>query len=441
MKSPNIKTYTIQEICKLLGIPVGTIKRWEKDLDDLLTIPRTKQGARYYTNLELAKLIKIKNLRENNTSLEKIKDILLEQEQNKREQVNKSTKPNTSVKPTAESELQPTEKTVPIPVLSDDNDNELSQNVEFETAVITRPNATYTEQGQGLPNLEEFFNVMEAYKQNLLSDIKSEIRNGIRKEVIEEVKKEISKGSIHTVKTLSNSIYKLAENTKSDIQGLSQTIQETAENTTENIVTLSHIITATSENTSDSIVALSGQLYTTTENTNDNLVTLSHLINETTESTTESIEALTSQLNANAENTTENFVTLSHFITSTAEITSESLENLTKKIAVSTENTNDTIVSLTENFTKATKNTNDTFRSISNSIANSSLSTQHELSSLVEAINKDRELYLETLHEERMHYKQEIRTRESMFQDMVASFRTSAAAKEIKETKKWWKFW
>ncbi|MEW8988024.1 MAG: hypothetical protein AB2401_13685, partial [Bacillus sp. (in: firmicutes)] len=141
------------------------------------------------------------------------------------------------------------------------------------------------------------------------------------------------------------------------------------------------------------------------------------------------------------ENTTDNLVTLSHFVTTTAEHTSESIDDLSRRIAVSTDNTNDTIVSLSENFAKATKNANDTFRSLSNSISNVTSSTQHELSNLVEAINKDRELYLETLHEERMNFKHEIRTREAMFQDMVASFRTTAVAKELKEAKKWWKFW
>lgn len=441
MNSPNIKTYTIQEISKLLTIPVGTIKRWEKELDGLLIIPRTKQGARYYTNLELAKLIKVKNLRENNMNLDKIKDVLLEQQLNKREQAKKSAPTNESrYQKQAENTKQPDSK-VPETCIKPESTSDQSQSViEYETAVITNPIATEIHEGT-LPNLEEFFNVMEAYKQSLLGDIKAEIRNSIRKEVIEEVKKEISKGAMQTVKTLSNSIYKLSENTKSDIQELSHVIHESAENTTENIVTLSHIITVTSDHTTESIEELSNQLHATTENASNNISTLSNLIAETKELTEESIEALASQLNTTAENTTDNLVTLSHYITSSAESTSESLESLTKKIAVSTENTNDTISTLSDGFAKVTKNTNDTFRSISNTIANSSLSTQHELSNLVDAINKDRELYLETLHEERMHFKQEIRTREAVFQDMVSNFRTTAATKEIKENKKWWKFW
>ena len=72
MSIQKLKTYTVKEAAKIISVPTGTIKRWEQDLADFLIIPRTKQGARYFTELELKLLKKIKQLRDNNISLDVI---------------------------------------------------------------------------------------------------------------------------------------------------------------------------------------------------------------------------------------------------------------------------------------------------------------------------------------------------------------------------------
>ncbi|WP_318502708.1 MerR family transcriptional regulator [Bacillus sp. T3] len=92
MNSPYIKTYTLQEVAKQICVPVGTIKRWEKALDELLIVPRTKQGARYYTEVELTFLEKVKDLRERN-SMNQIKTILLQQSNLKQDQFNEEFLP------------------------------------------------------------------------------------------------------------------------------------------------------------------------------------------------------------------------------------------------------------------------------------------------------------------------------------------------------------
>lgn len=487
MNSPYIKTYTLQEVAKQICVPVGTIKRWEKALDELLNVPRTKQGARYYTEVEIAFLQKVKDLRESN-SIGKIKTILLQQANQKQEQFNEEFLPPPPIhekysetetsaenddinhsrpiivhwqKTDLEAALERTQSEASIPLTKGQND--VIKHVEnidekYETSLITRLSSSEVETKQETPKLEEFFKVMDAYKQSLLDEVKLEIRNGIRKEVIEEVKKEISKGSVQTVKALSNSIYKLSENTKSELQELSNKIYESSENTTENIMTLSHVITATSEHTSETIETLSNQLMTSSESTSETISALSSKIEANSENTKERIDYLTEEIVASSSTTTETIATLSDKIAQTSENTNETIATLTNRIAATSDNTSETITFLTKSFASAsedtkdsiqslaegfaisTKNTNESVHTLTRALHQASDETHHELRNLVDALNKDRELYIETLHQERMHFKQEIRTRETMFQDMVASFRNTAVTKEDAD-KKWWKFW
>ncbi len=62
-----VRAYSIKEVSQKLNIPTGTIRQWEKDLSGILDIPRTQQGARYYTGYrEIKTLAKIKEMREQN---------------------------------------------------------------------------------------------------------------------------------------------------------------------------------------------------------------------------------------------------------------------------------------------------------------------------------------------------------------------------------------
>ena len=71
-----MKAYTIKEVSKKINVPSGTIRQWEKDLGGLLIVPRTKQGARFYTDTEIELLMKIKHMRDKNLSKEMIRDLL-----------------------------------------------------------------------------------------------------------------------------------------------------------------------------------------------------------------------------------------------------------------------------------------------------------------------------------------------------------------------------
>jgi DNA-binding transcriptional MerR regulator len=47
-----MKSYTLAEFAKTMGVSPKMIKQWEKDFKTFISIPRTKQGARIYTEAE-----------------------------------------------------------------------------------------------------------------------------------------------------------------------------------------------------------------------------------------------------------------------------------------------------------------------------------------------------------------------------------------------------
>src|SRR5689334_20092180 len=82
-----LRTYTLKETSKIINVPTSTIKQWEKDLDGLLTIPRSQQGARIYSEIEIDLLLEIKNLVDNHLSKKEIRE-KLQQQQSPTEQEN-----------------------------------------------------------------------------------------------------------------------------------------------------------------------------------------------------------------------------------------------------------------------------------------------------------------------------------------------------------------
>jgi DNA-binding transcriptional MerR regulator len=382
MNSSNLKTYTIEEVSKQLNVPQGSIKRWEKSLKDVLIIPRTKQGARFYTENEISVLKNVKEMIENKTSIKKISKILKKQFIEESGIIHDSVSDVAAVSEAdADSFPEINLKIAEVPIADVDIvadgasvTNEVSE--EFETSLIQfSPPPTLEEQREA-PNLEDFFNLMDVYKQNLLDEVKMEIRNGIRKEVVEEVKKEISKGSLQTVKSLSKSIQRLRKNSNSEFQELNEKITEAAEINTDAYHNLSTTIELSSQNTFKTFEMLANN------------------ISESSEVTSGEITSLGNQL-----------MKSSNQLMNSSKASTEEVKNIINKISTHQEETN------------------------------------NEISHLVDSINKDREIFIETLNEERMHFSREIRSREAVFQNLVTSFRNSAAAKEEKVDRKWWKFW
>ncbi|MEO2075500.1 MAG: MerR family transcriptional regulator [Bacillus sp. (in: firmicutes)] len=242
-----MKTYTLKEVSKKINVAPGILRQWEKDFDELLEIPRSKQGARIYTDLEIDFLLEIKQMAAKKLSKVSIREQLLKgpeldiEAPNTQDSVSK-----VQVEEEAELENVTIPKEIPLEVISD------------TLPVVAVDNEVFN-------NTDLFFEAMETYKKNFLSEVKEEIRNVVRKEVVEEVKKEIYKGTYHTVKALSDSIYKSSESTKADIQELSDSLEKASDNTAQSLQYLSKSIANVSIDTTEEIFTLSKQLSETTE--------------------------------------------------------------------------------------------------------------------------------------------------------------------------------
>lgn len=232
-----MKTFTLKEVSKKINVPPSTLRKWEKDLKEILIIPRTKQGARLYSDLEINLLKKIKEMTINQYNNEMIIKAL----QKKMEPPNEeeSNTPNSSLA------------------------------IVSETITPIQNNETAIE------SADQFFDAMDTYKQTFLNEVKDEIRSVLRKEVVEEFRKEISKGTLVTVKTLSDSIYKSSANTQAELEEISDQLEQVSERTTERLRYLSDNITHASIETSEEIYTLSKQLSESTEEL-ANYVTSTH---------------------------------------------------------------------------------------------------------------------------------------------------------------------
>jgi DNA-binding transcriptional MerR regulator len=232
-----MQTLNLKEVSKKINVNKSLIRQWEKDFEEMMVIPRTKQGARIYTESEIRFLLDVKELYSKKLSKELI-----------REQLKKKVEPEDSAN-VVEHKLQEETKdvTVPnVPIVS-----------EEMTPVVSEKTA--------LQNADQFFDAMDTYKETFLNEVKNEIRTVLRKEVVEEVRKEISKGTFYTVKALSDSIYKSSANTKAELEELSENVNKSSERTTESLRYLSNSISTASIETSEEIFTLSKQLSESTE--------------------------------------------------------------------------------------------------------------------------------------------------------------------------------
>ncbi|MGD6856961.1 MerR family transcriptional regulator [Bacillus infantis] len=254
METQFMKAYTIKEVSKKIGVPSGTLRQWEKDLNGLLVIPRSKQGVRFFTDTEIELLGKIKEMREKNLSKEMIRHLMQ--------------------------------------IHLDGRGEE-----DAGTLPASPPAVTRSLEANPVNDMELFMEALDSYKESFLADIRSEIRNGIRKEVLEEVKKEISRGSVHTVKTISDSIYKTAEGTKSQLKSLSHKIEQVSEDTSETFGAFSEEVARASEGTSEQIRQLTSRVSDSSEAASEEFKTMIHYISKSAEITNHEITSLIDTLN------------------------------------------------------------------------------------------------------------------------------------------------
>ncbi|WP_026693966.1 MerR family transcriptional regulator [Peribacillus kribbensis] len=213
-KSQIMKAYSIKDVSKKISVPTGTIRQWEKDLNGLLVIPRSRQGARFYTDTEIAILAKIKEMREKNLSKGMIR-MLLEKHFNEGSEIGSEIPSETPAVIPADNAVAPAE----------------------ETSVV-----------QAVPNLDELYAALDNYKQNLLQDIRNEIKTN-NKEMLDEVKNSIHAGTIHTVQGLSKSISRSNEKRQQETQQISQSIRDSAKVTSDTFAALSENIARSSKGT------------------------------------------------------------------------------------------------------------------------------------------------------------------------------------------------
>ncbi|SFA87352.1 MULTISPECIES: MerR family transcriptional regulator [unclassified Bacillus (in: firmicutes)] len=226
-------TYTIQEVSKRIKVPDGTIRQWEKDLKGVLHIPRTKQGTRYYTEVEIHLLEAIKQMREKNLGKTMIRELI----QKHLEQGSQAT----------------------------------SESFGTSLSVIPQEKAVEATPAKNVLSAEELTEMMEIFTQKLVATMSQEMRTILRKEITEEVKKEISKGSLNTVKYLSDSLYKSSEKTKAEMRGFTNTVVKASERTSETLVTLANRVANSSKISSEQISLISQQVDLAAESTNTEL--------------------------------------------------------------------------------------------------------------------------------------------------------------------------
>ncbi|WP_158211604.1 MerR family transcriptional regulator [Alkalihalobacterium alkalinitrilicum] len=71
-----INKYSTKEVSKLLKIPIGNLRKWERTFEGMLYVQRTRTGARLYTDYEIETLKKIKLLKDKNIKDDDVKYIL-----------------------------------------------------------------------------------------------------------------------------------------------------------------------------------------------------------------------------------------------------------------------------------------------------------------------------------------------------------------------------
>lgn len=243
-----MKTFTLKEVSKKINVKPATLKKWEEDLEEYLEIPRTKQGARIYSQVEIDLLLEIKQMYENKLSTSMILHLLrgssdLEDEVSEPE----------------------TDETIEHMDEMSEPEEDISDHSAQELAIVSHEGIPISDEEIAIKNADEFFVAMDTYKQNFLNEVKEEIRNVLRKEVVDEVKKEIVNGTNYTVNSLSESINQSTASTKAELEEISVHLEKSAEQTTERLLYLSKSIVNASHETSEEIYTLSKQLSQSTE--------------------------------------------------------------------------------------------------------------------------------------------------------------------------------
>jgi DNA-binding transcriptional MerR regulator len=290
-----MKTFTLKEVSKTINVKPATLKKWEEELEEFLDIPRTKQGARIYSQVEIDLLLEIKELHDKklNTKMilqtlrgeTDIEEVITELE----EEIYQSDEAFAEFEEEIsehDADLSEPEEEVSEPLAeSSELEEEIPEPKAKELAIVSHKGTPVSDEDIAIKNADEFFIAMDTYKESFLNEVKEEIRSVLRKEVVEEVKKEIASGANYTVNSLSESINQSTATTKAEFKELSVHLDKNVEQTTDRLLYLSKSIVNASHETSEEIYILSKQLSQSTEElahyvdiTNTEIISLSDAI-------------------------------------------------------------------------------------------------------------------------------------------------------------------
>jgi len=189
-----MKAYSIYEASKKLTTSPNRLKKWEKELKDVLYIPRSKNGSRFYTEKEISLLLEAKNLYDQKLPKKEVKEKLtmILQPKPELEQTKEKAEEMEEIQETPETALELVEEIKP---------------------ASTAFSPSFAEQ-----NIKMLLHSLEAYKQDFLDEVKDEIRNGMRGEVLNHIKEEIKAGQAQSAMAISTTIERKNDQLKDELK-------------------------------------------------------------------------------------------------------------------------------------------------------------------------------------------------------------------------------
>ncbi len=198
-----MKAYTLREASKKLTTTPTKLKQWEKDLQGIIVIPRTKTGARIYTEKEITLLHEVKNLYKEKRKTAEVKETLT--------------------------------MLINRPVKKESLEEKIIEQNENTALKVLEKNTNDTDESNYPNTVEQNFRLLlsslENYKQDFLEEVKGEIRNGIKKEVLETITKEIQAGNEETLHHITNTVSKTQEKTSEQLEEFSDLLHTNTEKT------------------------------------------------------------------------------------------------------------------------------------------------------------------------------------------------------------------
>lgn len=158
-----MKANRIKEVSKMIDVPEGTLRQWEKDFEGVLKIPRDEHRNRYYTEFEIDALKHIKAMRDKNISKDMIRELLAKNKETQSEEgVDNSPAPMPSLPSYRQQEVM-----------------EILQNIQ-----------NLPEQMRKL-----LLGNMSELKEEVKKEVREEFKGELREELLKDIRKELASGS------------------------------------------------------------------------------------------------------------------------------------------------------------------------------------------------------------------------------------------------------